>query len=65
MDTSAEMVAPKLTFGFAKKISQPKVLEKSAIADVSAMKDVEETDYVTEVEGRKGEVHNPADDLRY
>ena len=41
--------APKLTFGFSKKLAQPKVLENSAIRDPSALHEKEERDFVLEV----------------
>ena len=41
--------APKLAFGFSKKLAQPKVLEASAISDPSTFQTKEETDYVLEV----------------
>ena len=41
--------APKLAFGFSKKLAQPKVLETSAISDPSTFQTKEETDYVLEV----------------
>ena len=41
--------APKLAFGFSKKLARPKVLEASAISDPSTLQIKEETDYVLEV----------------
>lgn len=56
--TTTAMTAPtKLTFGFSKKLSAPKLLETSAISDPSARQTKEETDFVLEVneaEGVKG-----------
>jgi len=46
---SSQPTASKLTFGFSKKLAQPKVLEKSAISDPSALQGKEETDFVLEV----------------
>ena len=47
--TDSSQSTTKLTFGFSKKLAQPKVLEKSAISDPSALQEKEETDFVLEV----------------
>lgn len=47
--TNSSQSTTKLTFGFSKKLAQPKVLEKSAISDPSALQEKEETDFVLEV----------------
>ena len=47
--TDSSQPTAKFTFGFSKKLAQPKVLEKSAISDPSAIQGKEETDFVLEV----------------
>ena len=55
--TTTTTTTTKITFGFSKKLAQPKVVENSAISDPSALQEKEETDFVSEVneaEGVKG-----------